>query len=101
MSHHLSSEHIKYYRASILLLGRGVSFGIIQGISLTANRVACIIRVYPIRQEVLCTLAKSITIRLDEDLQKAAKKQAIDENKTLQDYVIELITKDLKAKGAI
>lgn len=46
-------------------------------------------------------MAKSITIRLDEDLQKAAKKQAIDENKTLQDYVIELITKDLKAKDAI
>ena len=97
----MSSKHIKYCRASILLLGRGFSFGIIQGIILTSFRFACTIQIYPIGQEVLCTLAKSITIRLDEDLQKAAKMQALKEDKTLQDYVIELLTKDLKAKDAI
>ena len=46
-------------------------------------------------------MAKSITIRLDENLQKAAKMQALKEDTTLQDYVIDLITKDLKAKDAI
>jgi len=45
-------------------------------------------------------MAKSITIRLDEDLHKKAKLQATEEDKTLQSYVIELIEKDLAGKKA-
>lgn len=45
-------------------------------------------------------MAKSITIRLDEQLHKDAKIQATKEDKTLQAYLIELIKQDLaKKKG--
>ena len=44
------------------------------------------------------SMAKSITIRLDEQLHKDVRIQATKEGKTLQSYLIELVKKDLANK---
>lgn len=41
---------------------------------------------------------KKITIRLDEEEHKIIKKHLIDIDKTFQEYITELIKKDLKNK---
>ncbi len=42
---------------------------------------------------------KSITVRMENELHKLIKKTAIDEEKTMSQYFIDLAIKDLKKKG--
>lgn len=43
-------------------------------------------------------MAKTLTVRLSDELHKKAKLQALTEGKTLQDYVIEILVADLENK---
>lgn len=42
---------------------------------------------------------KAITLRMSNELHKLIKKTAVDEEKTMSQYFIDLATNDLKKKG--
>lgn len=39
---------------------------------------------------------KTMTIRLDEELHKKIKLKSVQENKTIKDYILDLVLKDLR-----
>ena len=49
-------------------------------------------------QEVI-TISKTIAFRVEEEFHTAVKMQAVKEKKTLQEYIIDLIKKDLEEKA--
>lgn len=50
-------------------------------------------------KEVMIIAQKTIAFRIDEELHAQIRIQAIKENKTLQEYVIQLLKKDLEQKA--
>ena len=43
--------------------------------------------------------SKAITLRMSNEMHKIIKKTAVDEEKTMSQYFLDLATKDLKKKG--
>lgn len=55
--------------------------------------------IYKYESEVLIIAIKTIAFRVDEDFHTKVKIQATKERKTLQEYVIEVLKEDIKAKA--